>query len=196
MPNDSRSNADSDDENTPLFDENTTPRSLRRVHTSFLHVFFIHITVLLIDIHQAARELQARFNTERNLARNLQRKFDDISNSAQDGDDDNDSTPHPRKRGRKSGSTADPDEPSVEEAETEEVKRLGRRFVILHGPWLKRREHTFEVELDEAYDENDRFKDNKTMVQGQLREIRGLLPVMYHGDDYTKRWLSKSVSNI
>lgn len=31
MPNDLTSNIDSDDENFPLFDENTTPRSLRRV---------------------------------------------------------------------------------------------------------------------------------------------------------------------
>jgi hypothetical protein len=148
----------------------------------------------LLDVHQAARELQARFNTQRNLAQNLQRKFDDISNSNQDDDDY--STPRPKKRGRRSGDTADPDEPSVEEAETEEVKRLGRRFVILHGPWLKQRERVFEVELDEDYDENERFKDNNTMVQGQLREIKGLLPEKYHGDAFAKRWLSKSVSNV
>jgi hypothetical protein len=106
--------------------------------------------------------LQVRFNNERNLTRNLQRKFDDISNSPQDGDD-NDSTPHPKKRGRRSGNTADPDEPGVEEAETDEIKRLGRRFMILHGPWLKRKEHAFEVELDEDYDKNDRFKDDNTI---------------------------------
>lgn len=136
-----------------------------------------------------------RFNNERNLTRNLQRKFDDISNSPQDGDD-NDSTPHPKKRGRRSGNTADPDEPGVEEAETDEIKRLGRRFMILHGPWLKRKEHAFEVELDEDYDKNDRFKDDNTMVQGQLHEIRGLLSEKYHGDAFTKRWLSKAVSNV
>jgi hypothetical protein len=139
--------------------------------------------------------LQVRFNNERNLTRNLQRKFDDISNSPQDGDD-NDSTPHPKKRGRRSGNTADPDEPGVEEAETDEIKRLGRRFMILHGPWLKRKEHAFEVELDEDYDKNDRFKDDNTMVQGQLHEIRGLLSEKYHGDAFTKRWLSKAVSNV
>jgi hypothetical protein len=160
------------------------------VRVSFMWSLFIY-ALLDHDIHQAARELQARFNTQRNLAQNLQRKFDDISNSP-DGDDDN-STPPPKKRGRRSG---DPDEPNVEEAETEEVKRLGRRFVILHGPWLKRREHIFEVEFDEDYDEKDRFKDNDTMAQGQLHEIRGLLPEKYHGDAFTKRWLSKSVSNV
>jgi hypothetical protein len=138
--------------------------------------------------------LQARLNTQQNLVQTLQRKFDDISNSAQDGNDD--STPSPKKRGRRSGDTADPDEPSVEEAETEEVKCLGRRFVILHGPWLKRKEHVFEAELDEGYDEKERFKDNNTRVQGQLREIRGLLPEKYHGDALTKRWLSKSVSTM
>ena len=102
-----------------------------------------------------------------------------------------------KKRGRRSESTdPDLDEPRIEEAETEEVKRLGRRFVILHGPWLKRKEHIFEVEVDEDYDEKDRFTDNDTMAQGQLREVRGLLPQKYLGDSFTKRWLSKSVSIV
>ena len=125
----------------------------------------------------------------------MQCKFDDVSNF-ENGNEDHDSGPPPKKRGRRSGDTTGPDDPSVEEAETEEVKRLGRRFVILHGPWLKRKEHIFEVELDEDYDEKDRFKDNNTFVQGQLHEIRGLLPEKYHGDSFTKRWLSKSVSNV
>ncbi len=34
MPDNSRSTPESDDENTFLFDEHTTPRSLHRVHTS------------------------------------------------------------------------------------------------------------------------------------------------------------------
>ena len=38
MSNDSWSSADSDDENTPLFDENTTPRSLRRVRAYKFHL--------------------------------------------------------------------------------------------------------------------------------------------------------------
>jgi hypothetical protein len=123
----------------------------------------------------------------------LQCKFDDIGNSAQDSDDD--STQPPKKWRCRSGNTADPDEPSVVEAETEKAKCLGQWFMILHGPWLKQREHVFEVELDEGYDKKKWFKDNNTMVQGQLHEIRGLLSEKYHGDAFTKRWLSKSVSN-
>jgi hypothetical protein len=138
---------------------------------------------------QAARELQARLNTQRNLSRNLQRKFDDISN--------NDSTPSAMKRRRTRGDSLDPDnQPSLEEAEVDEIKRLGRRFVILHGPWLRRKEHIFQVELDEDYDEAERFRDTNTVVQGQLREIRGLLPEKYLGDAFRKKWLSKSVSNV
>ena len=38
--------------------------------------------------------------------------------------------------------------------------------MILHGPWLKRKEHIFEVELNEDYDEKDQFKDNNAFVQG------------------------------
>ena len=151
----------------------------------------------LLNICQAAQELQACLNTQWNLTQSLQCKFDDISDLPRDGDDD--STPPPKKRGctqARSGNTSDPDEPSVEEAETDEVKRLGRRFVILYGPWLRWREHLFEVELDEDYDEKDWFKDTNTMVQGQLHEIRGLLPEKYHRDAFTKRWLSKSVSNV
>jgi hypothetical protein len=91
----------------------------------------------------------------------------------------------------------DPDDQlSVEEAEADEVKRLGRRFLILNGPWLRRKELIFQVEIDEDYDENERFKDINTLVQGQLREIRALLPEKYLGDAFTKKWLSKSVSNV
>jgi len=126
----------------------------------------------------------------------LQRKFDDISNTAQDGDNHSPSPLRKRRRtqaGSEDGS--DPDEPCVAEAETDEVKRLGRRFVILHGPWLRRRELIFEVAVEEDYDEQDRFQDTNTLVQGQLHEIRGLLPEKYHGDSFTKKWLSRSVSN-
>ena len=88
------------------------------------------------------------------------------------------------------------DHPSVEEAEAEEVKGLGHHFLILHGPWLRRKELIFQVKLDEDYDENERFKDINTLVQGQLHEIRGLLPQKYLGDAFTKKWLSKSVSTV
>ena len=67
--------------------------------------------------------MQARFNTQRNLTQNLQCKFDDISNSAQD--DNVDSSPPPKKRGRRSRDATDPDA-GEEDAETEEIKRPGR----------------------------------------------------------------------
>jgi len=142
--------------------------------------------------------LQARLNTQRNLSQNLQRKFDDISNSPQDGDSDSTTPAKKRRRTQaRSGDNPDPDaQPDVEEAEADEVKRLGRRFVILHGPWLRRKELLFQVQLEEDYDEKERFKDTNTMVQGQLHEIRGLLPEKYHGDAFTKKWLSKSVSKF
>jgi hypothetical protein len=141
--------------------------------------------------------LQARFNSQRALSQNLQRKFDDISNSPQGGGDDTTSPAKKRRRTRaRLEDSLDPDDqPSIEEAEADEVKRLGRRFVILHGLWLRRKELIFQVEFDESYDEKERFKDTNTMVQGQLHEIRGLLPEKYHGDALTKKWLSKSVSN-
>jgi len=104
----------------------------------------------------------------------------------------------PKKRRRTQGEledSLDSDEASVEEAETDEIKRLGRRFVILYGPWLRQRELIFQVEFDEDYDEKERFKSATTMVQGQLHEIRGLLPEKYHGDAFAKKWLSKAVSN-
>jgi len=91
--------------------------------------------------------------------------------------------------------SSDPDEPSVAEAEVDEVKCLGRQFLIMHGPWLTRRELIFEVALDGDYDKQDQFKDTNTMVQGQLHKIRGLLPEKYHGDAFTKKWFSRSVSN-
>jgi hypothetical protein len=136
--------------------------------------------------------LQAQLNVQLNVSQDLQRKFDDISNTPQDGDD---STPAAAKKRRR---TQDNDQPKVDEAEVDDVKSLGRRFVILHGPWLRRKELIFQVELvdDEDYDEKERFKDTNTMVQGQLREIRGLLPEKYLENAFTKKWLSKSVSNV
>ena len=160
------------------------------VQVSFLWSWF--------NVPQAARELQARFNTQQTLSQNLQRKFDDISNTPQGGGDDSTSPAKKRRRTQASSEeNLDPDDqPSIEEAEADEVKRLGRRFVILHGLWLRQKEVIFQVDLDEGYEEIERFKDTNTMVQGQLREIRGLLPEKYHGDAFTKKWLSKSVSNV
>jgi hypothetical protein len=140
--------------------------------------------------------LQARLSAEQTLSRNLQRKFDDISNTVPDGDDDDDDSTSPaKKRRRRQEDGLDSDQPSVEEAEAEEVKGLDRRFLILHGPWLRRKELIFQIELDENYVEEERFKDINTLIQGQLHEIRGLLPEKYLGDAFTKKWLSKSVSN-
>ena len=112
-------------------------------------------------------------------------------------DGDNDSTSPARKRHCMQEDNLDPDDhPSDEEAEAEEVKGLGHCFLILHGPWLRRKELIFQVQLDEDYDENERFKDINTLVQGQSHEIRGLLLQKYLGDAFTKKWLLKSVSTV
>jgi hypothetical protein len=157
----------------------------------YVQVFFI-ISWFNLSVPQAARQLQARLNVQQNLRQNLQRKFDDISAASQDGDD---LSPQAVKKRRR---TEPDDQPSVEEAQMDEVKSLGRRFVILYGPWLRRKELIFQVELvdNEDYNEKERFKDANVMVQGQLREIKSLLPEKYLGDAFTKKWLSKSVSNV
>lgn len=46
MYNNPSSYTDSDDENTPLFDENMSPRSLRLVCSSFIYVIIIYVAVL------------------------------------------------------------------------------------------------------------------------------------------------------
>jgi len=53
MPTNSQSHADSDDENTRLFDENTTPRSLRRVSLHFVSDHVI-VTQWSLDGSRAA----------------------------------------------------------------------------------------------------------------------------------------------
>jgi hypothetical protein len=53
MPTNSQSHADSDDENTRLFDENTTPRSLRRVSPRFVSDHVI-VTQRSLDGSRAA----------------------------------------------------------------------------------------------------------------------------------------------
>ena len=190
MPDNPRSTPEND-ENTFLFDENMTPRSLCQIRT----VFFIWLCCCLHTVSQVARELQARLNTQQNLAQNLHHKFDDISNAHQDADDNSTSPPKKRQRtGAILEDSPDSDKPSVTEAETNEVKRFGHWFVILHGLWLREKEHIFQVEFNEGYDEKQQFKDTNTMVQGQLHEIKGLLLEKYDSDAFMKVWLSRSVS--
>ena len=130
--------------------------------------------------------MQACLNAQQKLTQNLQHKFDDITNTAPDDDnDDSDSTSPARKQSRRQEDDLDSDQ-SVEEAEAEEVKGLGRWFLILHRSWLKQKEHIFQVKLNEDYDENERFNDINTLVQGQLREIRSLLLEKYLGDAFKK----------
>jgi len=114
-------------------------------------------------------------NAQRNLSQNLQHKFDNISNTPQDGDSDS-TSPAKKWHHMQAEVNSDPDDqPSVEEVEADKVKWLGHRFVILYGPWLRQKKLIFEVELNEGYEEKKWFKDTNTMVQGQLCEIRGLL---------------------
>ena len=159
-------------------------------YKSLYYTWFINNN---LNVPQVAQQLQARLNVQMSISEDLQRKFNDISNAPEDDSDNATVTSPARKRCR----TDNPDDDDLEEAEKDEVKHLARHFVIMHGPWLKQK-LIFQVELvdDEDYDEKERFKDTNTMVQGQLREIRGLLPEKYLEDSFMAKWLSKSVSNV
>jgi hypothetical protein len=181
---------------TPLY---STRIRVHDLFAGYVQVSFIISWFNLVNVPQVAHQLQARFNVQLNLSQDWQRRFDEIrvSSIPQDHGDDSTVTAPPRKRRRTDNLDPDrDDQPSVDEEEADEIKRLGRCYVLLRGPWLRRKELIFKDELDEDYDENERFNDANTIAQGQLHEIRDLLPEKYLGDAFTKKWLSKSVSNI
>ena len=95
-------------------------------YKSLYYTWFINNN---LNVPQVAQQLQARLNVQMSISEDLQRKFNDISNAPEDDSDNATVTSPARKRRR----TDNPDDNDLEEAEKDEVKRLGHRFVIMHS---------------------------------------------------------------
>jgi hypothetical protein len=115
----------------------------------------------------------------------LRRKFADVSNEEVDG---------PRKKTRAgNGDSENEIDPK------KEIEDLGRKYVILCGLWLRKGRKTFLTNVDEDYSSlaQHRFQNTKSKVQGQLADIRELIPARYHVEDAFKGgWVSKTVSSL
>ncbi|KAF7328116.1 hypothetical protein MVEN_02568600 [Mycena venus] len=61
------------------------------------------------------------------------------------------------------------------------IKRAGHLFVMNWGLWVKGNAHIFEEAFDPAYNEKQRFETTANKIQGQLRDIKKVLPDSYRG---------------
>ncbi|KAJ7601707.1 hypothetical protein DFH06DRAFT_1352165 [Mycena polygramma] len=75
-----------------------------------------------------------------------------------------------------SGSDDDESDTTAGGSEETKIKRAGRLFLLNYGLWVKGGSHIFEEALDPAYDEKKRFDTSANKIQGQLRDIKKVLP--------------------
>lgn len=96
------------------------------------------------------------------------------------------------------GTESDDSSDKEEKAENveDEIKAAAQLFVITKGLWLRAEAKAFRGELDEEfYDPLNRFSDDDSKIQGQLREILDVLPDEYHGPRLKLRSVAKTVSS-
>ncbi|KAJ6452036.1 ribonuclease H-like domain-containing protein [Mycena vitilis] len=79
--------------------------------------------------------------------------------------------------GKTSGSDDGESDTTAGDSEETKIKRAGRLFLLNCGLWLKGGAHIFQEALDPAYDEKKRFHTPANKVEGQLRDIKKVLPV-------------------
>lgn len=87
-------------------------------------------------------------------------------------------------------------EDSPERDDEERVEDIGRAFTIMNLFWLTNPAKTFRTTLDTQYNPHERFENTDNKIQGQLVEIRAVLPIEYLDLDAIKesKWLRKTVS--
>ncbi|KAG1893742.1 uncharacterized protein F5891DRAFT_1258301 [Suillus fuscotomentosus] len=73
------------------------------------------------------------------------------------------------------------------------IEHYGRKFLVTHLLWLHGNiKTTFETDIDDGYQDAERFENTETMIQGQLRDICDVLPQKYH-NDLSRSWLRRAV---
>jgi hypothetical protein len=129
---------------------------------------------------QAARKLQSREQQYKDEARDAKRKLIDAENMEEPGS---------RKKKKKQ------DLPPTD-AETEEISRIAKAFTVTRLFWLWNDKQTFSIAVDEQYNNLQRFESDNDKMQGQIAEIRDVLPARYHVfmADQKAIWLSQTVS--
>ncbi|TFK47053.1 hypothetical protein OE88DRAFT_1739078 [Heliocybe sulcata] len=129
---------------------------------------------------ELARKLQEKRTTAEEEARSLRRELADVTNKAVAGH----RTGSRRKRARvasSSGPESEPDSDSSNVSDDEnDVKQAGRYFTMMHGLWLREKQHTFKLDVDKSVEEKCRFDKEDNKSRAQLLEIRMLLPPKLH----------------
>jgi len=74
--------------------------------------------------------------------------------------------------------------------------RIGHKFFLIYGPWVHFGRNFFSIALDEDYDSKDRFIDDDSMAQAQLREIIELIQERYTEGVLRQSWFSRTVSSF
>lgn len=70
----------------------------------------------------------------------------------------------------------------------------GHRYVLEGMPWLEisNAAEFFKTRLDDTYEERHRFTTSSNRVQGQLRDIKAILPAALRSH-MRKEWFAKQV---
>ncbi|KAJ7029419.1 hypothetical protein C8F04DRAFT_1265072 [Mycena alexandri] len=101
-----------------------------------------------------------------------------------------DSSDKGREQSNSSESESDSGSDTDADTRTKKVESLGRRFVLVKGLWLK--EGVFEAKVDPNYNEKKRFDGAE--VQGQLRDLLGIVPEHFKGHIMQEGWFKRAVS--
>lgn len=151
---------------------------------------------------EIARHNQAGKNALSQENEALRRKLADISNDNEDEDNEDHGlgTAHLSKRRRirnptPTGSDDEiQDDTSSGQAEDEFVNNIGHKFCIIYALWVRKGADIFKIKFDNTYDATERFENDDNKVQGQLREIVGLLQEQLSQETIlSQKWVRREV---
>ncbi|KAJ6493779.1 hypothetical protein DFH09DRAFT_1104455 [Mycena vulgaris] len=123
---------------------------------------------------QLRADIQARANDANEERRAMTRRIADLENQDR-------SFQRPQKRRKRNNRAVDADD-SIPNPVTLEARCrcAGRHFVIEEALFLVDTQLIWTVDLDDAFNANNEFADEKSRVQGQLRDVIGLLLTRGH----------------
>ncbi|EGO02266.1 hypothetical protein SERLA73DRAFT_151192 [Serpula lacrymans var. lacrymans S7.3] len=121
-------------------------------------------------LYRAAWKAQITANQAKENARLIQRKYEDtVDHTLSLEERSPDDAPLRKKR-------------NLTDSHEDEkvVKRLGQKFLITHMLWMQDAVNTFDTPVDNEYSHFCRFEDKASKIQGQLRDIKEILPLCFH----------------
>jgi len=75
------------------------------------------------------------------------------------------------------------------------VYQAGHKFFLLRAPWIRSGDDIFDIDIDEGYDAAERFENDQSKSQGQLKEIFDLLQEKFQQHALRQRWLRRQFMN-